>query len=91
MPESLSHACRLTALLFPVRRAKPLAVINRINITIADVSAGVDTLLSKASREELLPIYSEVKGLVCCLVPDVFASMWTGLTFAGGAFTPVLV
>ncbi|WIA38305.1 hypothetical protein OEZ86_001645 [Tetradesmus obliquus] len=64
-------------------RAGPLAVIGRVNSTIASVGADVDVLLGKASREQLLPVYSEVKGLVCCMVPDIFASMWTGLTFAG--------
>jgi hypothetical protein len=66
-----------------VCRAAPLAVIGRVNSTIASVNADVDVLLGKASREQLLPVYSEVKGLVCCMVPDMFASMWTGLTFAG--------
>lgn len=69
-------------------RAAPLAVIGRVNSTIASVGADVDVLLGKASREELLPVYSEVKGLVCCMVPDIFASMWTGLTFAGGRQQP---
>jgi hypothetical protein len=49
------------------------------------VNADVDVLLGKASREQLMPVYTEVKGLVCCMVPDIFATMWTGLTFAGGA------
>jgi hypothetical protein len=44
----------------------------------------VDLLLGKASREQLMPVYTEVKGLVCCMVPNIFATMWTGLTFAGG-------
>jgi hypothetical protein len=48
------------------------------------VNTDVDLLLGKASREQLLPVYTEVKGLVCCMVPNIFATMWTGLTFAGG-------
>jgi hypothetical protein len=69
-----------------VCRAGPLAVIGRVNTTIASVNSDVDALLGKASREQLMPVYTEVKGLVCCMVPDIFASMWTGLTFAGEGF-----
>jgi hypothetical protein len=64
-------------------RAGPMAVLDSINSTLASMNADVDTLLSMASREQLLPIYSEAKSLVCCMVPDVAASMWMGLTFAG--------
>lgn len=33
---------------------------------------------------------ADVKGFVCCAVPDTFASMWIGLTFAGAAALTVV-
>lgn len=35
-------------------------------------------------------MYSEVKGYICCSVPDMLAPMWTGLTMAGVLHNPVL-
>jgi hypothetical protein len=64
-------------------RPGPLSVISRVNTTVANVTSEVNNLVTLASREELMPVYSEIKGFVCCAVPDMFGSMWTGLTFAG--------
>jgi hypothetical protein len=47
-------------------------------------------LLMQADRKEMFRMYSEVKGYVCCSVPDMVAPMWTGLTMAGGAFVHAL-
>jgi hypothetical protein len=38
---------------------------------------------AQANRTQLFGVYSEVKGYVCCAVPDMVAPMWVGLTFAG--------
>lgn len=35
-------------------------------------------------------MYSEVKGYLCCSVPDMLSPMWTGLTMAG-VFAVVLI
>lgn len=32
----------------------------------------------------MFKVYSEVKGYICCAVPDLVTPMWTGLTMAGG-------
>lgn len=42
-------------------------------------------LQMQAGRDQLFGVYSEVKGYICCSVPDMFAPMWTGLTMAGGS------
>lgn len=65
------------------RRASPLAVLGRLNDTVSDVRGGVEGLLDSFDRDALIPVYQDVKGLVCCAVPDAVASMWTALTFAG--------
>jgi hypothetical protein len=31
----------------------------------------------------MFAMYSEVKGYMCCSVPDMLTPMWTGLTMAG--------
>lgn len=66
-------------------RSVPLTVLGRINGTISGINASVDTLLTTLGRDGLLPVYGDVKGLVCCLVPDFMTSMWIGLSFAGKA------
>jgi hypothetical protein len=60
-----------------------MLVLDSINTTLTTLNTDINDLLGKASREQLLPVYSEAKGLVCCMMPDAFASMWMGLTFAG--------
>lgn len=60
-----------------------MAVLARINGTITGVETGVNALLTTLGRDGLLPVYGEVKALVCCTVPDMMSSMWIGLTFAG--------
>jgi hypothetical protein len=60
-----------------------MVVLDSINTTLATLNADVNQMLGKASREQLLPVYSEAKSLVCCMMPDAAASMWMGLTFAG--------
>eukprot|EP00879_Flechtneria_rotunda_P025064 GHRR01026603.1.p1 GENE.GHRR01026603.1~~GHRR01026603.1.p1 ORF type:complete len:242 (-),score=66.94 GHRR01026603.1:241-933(-) len=64
-------------------RSGPMNIINSLNTTIDGITGGVEALLQRASRDELMPVYGEVKGFVCCAVPDMFTSMWTGLTFSG--------
>jgi hypothetical protein len=45
----------------------------------------------QASQAEMFKMYSEVKGYICCSVPDMLAPMWTGLTMAGVSYSHVLV
>lgn len=40
-------------------------------------------LHAQANRTQLFGVYSEVKGYVCCGVPDMVSPTWTSLTFAG--------
>jgi hypothetical protein len=42
----------------------------------------------QANRTQLFGVYSEVKGYICCSVPDVLSPMWIGLTFAGACVVP---
>eukprot|EP00878_Enallax_costatus_P042646 GHUV01050075.1.p1 GENE.GHUV01050075.1~~GHUV01050075.1.p1 ORF type:complete len:277 (+),score=57.47 GHUV01050075.1:182-1012(+) len=64
-------------------KSKPLTILGGINGTIAGIDQGVNTLLTTVGRDGMIPVYGDVKGLVCCLVPDFLSSMWIGLTFAG--------
>lgn len=40
-------------------------------------------VLHQADRTRMFKMYSEVKGYLCCSVPDMLSPMWTGLTMAG--------
>jgi hypothetical protein len=60
-----------------------MVVLDSTNTTLDTLNTDVHQLLGKASREQLLPVYTEAKSLVCCMMPDAAASMWMGLTFAG--------
>ena len=55
----------------------------RLNRTVDGAVAAVLALLTAGGRDEVLPLYGAVKGLLCCSVPDAFAGMWTALSIGG--------
>jgi hypothetical protein len=60
-----------------------MAVINRINTTVNAAFTDVDSIITYASYDSLFPVYTAVKGFICCNFADVIGNMWVALTLAG--------
>jgi len=54
-----------------------------MNTTVDSAVAAVGALIDSASREQVMPLYESVKGLICCSIPDTFSGMWIALSIGG--------